>query len=173
MAFAVTSTVAPVSARIAGHRPVMPAIVVTRNTALSPSAMVMFWAMLPITDLDRAIMAGNVGDAAVQDRGVGRFQRDVGAAAHGDAEICRGKGRGIVDAVADLGHDLALLLQFADDSLLVVGEQAGPNRNAEAVADRARRRLVVAGQHHGADALGLERCERGNRVGDGARRAWR
>src|SRR3954465_8828771 len=36
MALAVTRTVAPVSARIAGHRPVMPRIVVTKNTALSP-----------------------------------------------------------------------------------------------------------------------------------------
>lgn len=42
MAFAVTSTVAPVSARIAGHRPVTPITVVTRKTAFKPRAMVMF-----------------------------------------------------------------------------------------------------------------------------------
>ena len=42
-AFSVTSTVAPVSARMAGQRPVMPRIVVTRNTALSPSAIATFW----------------------------------------------------------------------------------------------------------------------------------
>ena len=41
-AFSVTSTVAPVSARIAGQRPVMPIIVVTRNTAFNPSEMAMF-----------------------------------------------------------------------------------------------------------------------------------
>ena len=37
-AFRVTSTVAPVSARIAGHRPVSPTTVVTRKTAFNPSA---------------------------------------------------------------------------------------------------------------------------------------
>lgn len=42
IAFAVTSTVAPVSARMAGHRPVIPTTVVTRNTALSPRAIMMF-----------------------------------------------------------------------------------------------------------------------------------
>lgn len=35
---AVTSTVAPVSGRIAGPRPVTPMMVVTGNTALRPSA---------------------------------------------------------------------------------------------------------------------------------------
>jgi hypothetical protein len=42
MALVVTSTVAPVSARMAGQSPVTPRMVVTRNTALRPSAMVMF-----------------------------------------------------------------------------------------------------------------------------------
>lgn len=41
-AFNVTSTVAPVSARMAGHNPVSPITVVTRNTAFSPSATAMF-----------------------------------------------------------------------------------------------------------------------------------
>src|SRR5690606_40318841 len=39
-ALAVTTTVAPVSERMAGHRPVMPRRVVTRKTALSPRANV-------------------------------------------------------------------------------------------------------------------------------------
>jgi hypothetical protein len=41
-AFMVTMTVAPVSARIAGQRPVIPARVVTRNTAFKPSAIATF-----------------------------------------------------------------------------------------------------------------------------------
>ena len=45
--FKVTNTVAPVSARMAGQRPVRPMIVVAINTAFSPSAIVMFWRMLP------------------------------------------------------------------------------------------------------------------------------
>ncbi len=40
--------------------------------------------------------------------GVGGFERHVGAAAHGDADIGRGEGRGVVDAVADLGDHTAL-----------------------------------------------------------------
>ena len=45
-AFNVTSTVAPVSDRIAGHRPVRPASVVIKNTAFNPIATVTFWLML-------------------------------------------------------------------------------------------------------------------------------
>lgn len=41
-ALAVTSTVAPVSASIAIHNPVIPSTVVTRNTAFRPNAMVTF-----------------------------------------------------------------------------------------------------------------------------------
>lgn len=41
-ALMVTITVAPVSARIAGQSPVMPATLVTRKTAFSPSEMVTF-----------------------------------------------------------------------------------------------------------------------------------
>lgn len=42
-AFSVTRTVAPVSAMMAIQRPVTPITDVTRNTALSPSAMATFW----------------------------------------------------------------------------------------------------------------------------------
>ena len=139
IALAVTSTVAPVSARIAGHRPVMPMMVVTRNTAFSPSAMVMFCRMLRHGRLRQVDHVGDVGDAAVQHGGVGGFQRHVGAAAHGDADIGRGQRRGVVDAVADLGDDLALRLQFADDALLVFGQQLGADLDAELLCRWPRR----------------------------------
>ena len=45
-ALPVTNTVAPVSARMAGQRPVSPMTVVTRNTALRPRASVMFCLIL-------------------------------------------------------------------------------------------------------------------------------
>ena len=45
-AFAVTSTVAPVSASTASHSPVIPKSVVTRKIPFSPSAMVKFWRIL-------------------------------------------------------------------------------------------------------------------------------
>lgn len=58
MALAVTRTVAPVSARMAGQRPVIPRTVVTRNTALSPRAIAMFWRMLLMVRRERFTMAG-------------------------------------------------------------------------------------------------------------------
>ena len=48
VALAVTFTVAPVSARMAGQRPVTPASVVTRKTALRPRAIAMFCRMFRI-----------------------------------------------------------------------------------------------------------------------------
>src|SRR5690606_1998611 len=54
-ALAVTTTVAPVSERMAGHRPVMPKRVVTRKTALRPRANVTFWRMLRMVARDSSI----------------------------------------------------------------------------------------------------------------------
>jgi hypothetical protein len=102
-ALSVTSTVAPVSARIAGQRPVMPTTVVTRNTAFSPSATAMFWRMLRHGARDRSTMRGDVGRRGRAARGIRRLQRDIGAAAHGDADVGGGERRRVVDAVADLG----------------------------------------------------------------------
>ena len=65
--------------------------------------MVMFWRILrhrPLRQLDHR---GDVADAAVQHGGIGRLQRHVGAAAHGDADIGGRQRRRVVDAVADLG----------------------------------------------------------------------
>ena len=56
-AFIVTRTVAPVSARMAGHRPVSPTTVVTRNTAFNPNATAMFCLMLTIVRFDRSTIA--------------------------------------------------------------------------------------------------------------------
>src|SRR3954453_18005858 len=95
MALAVTRTVAPVSARIAGHRPVMPRIVVTKNTALSPKAIVMFWRILPIVALDSSTMRAMSSTPAVQHGRIGGFQGHMGAAAHGNADIGRCQSRGI------------------------------------------------------------------------------
>src|SRR5690625_284793 len=54
-ALTVTSTVAPVSESMAGHRPVMPVRVVTRKIALRPRAKVTFWRMLRIVARDSSI----------------------------------------------------------------------------------------------------------------------
>ncbi len=120
----VTKTVAPVSAKIAGQSPVKPSTVVTRNTALRPSAI------------------------AMQYRGIGSFQGDIGAAAHGDSDIGRRQGRRVIDTVADLGDPEFLFLQFAHDALLVLWEQFRPHLYAKLFANCCRRAPIVTGQHH-------------------------
>ena len=50
---------------------------------------------------------------------------DVGAGAHGEAEVGLGERGGVVDPVADHGHDPTLVLQAADDGDLVLGQHLG------------------------------------------------
>ncbi len=76
-------------------------------------------------------MPGDVADTAMQDGRVGGFQRHIGAAAHGDADIGGSERRRVVDAVADLGDDPALTLQLAHDALLVLRQELGAHLDAE------------------------------------------
>ena len=55
----------------------------------------------------------------------------LGAGAHGDADVGRLDGRGVVDAVAGHGDDLALLLQRVGQQHLVLG--GDPAHHADAV----------------------------------------
>ncbi len=71
MALAVTRTVAPVSARIAGQRPVRPATVVTRKTDLEPERDRDVLADVAHGASGQVDHAGEVEDPAVQDGGVG------------------------------------------------------------------------------------------------------
>jgi hypothetical protein len=72
--------------------------------------------------------ADGVGGGAqvAADQGeVGCLDGDVGAGAHREAEVGLGERGGVVDAVADHGHDPALVLQSADDVDLVLGQDLG------------------------------------------------
>ena len=76
----------------------------------------------------------------------------VRACANGNAGVSAGQGRGIVDAVAHHGY-LAVLLQLPDNGLLALGQYPGnhlihPGLSANGLGGA----LVVAGQHHHADA---------------------
>ena len=77
------------------------------------------------------------------------LDRDVGAGADREAEVgLRERGR-VVDAVADHRDDAALGLQPADDVGLVGRQHLGDHLvDADLGGDRARGRLVVAGQQH-------------------------
>ncbi len=50
---------------------------------------------------------------------------DVGAGAHGEAEVGLGQRGGVVHAVADHGHDAALGLEAPDHPGLVRGQHLG------------------------------------------------
>ena len=83
------------------------------------------------------------GDAqvAAHEGEVAGFDGDVGAGAHGDAEVGLGEGGGVVDAVADHGDDLAVGLQAADDVDLVGGQHLGDHVvDADLVGDVHGRR---------------------------------
>ena len=76
---------------------------------------------------------------------------DVGAGAHGEAEVGLGQRGGVVDAVADHRDDAAFGLQAADDVGLVGGQDLGDDLvDADLGGDRAGGRLVVAGEQDGA-----------------------
>ena len=88
----------------------------------------------------------------------GALHGDVGAGAHGDADVGRGERRRVVDAVAGHGDDAALRLVALHDRALLVGQDLGLDLlDAELAGDRLGGRPVVAGEHHDADALRLER----------------
>ena len=82
-------------------------------------------------------------------RGVNGY---VCACANGNAGVSAGQGRSVVDTVTHHSY-LAVLLQLLDDGLLALGQHPGnhlvhPGLSANGLGGA----LVVAGQHHHADA---------------------
>ena len=81
------------------------------------------------------------------------LDRDVGAGAHGDADVGGGERRRVVDAVAGHGDDAAFAAQPLDHRRLAVRQHLGLDLvDAEIARDRLRGRAVVAGEHHDAQA---------------------
>ena len=78
---------------------------------------------MPRPSLDRADDGGEVVVGEDHRRG---FLGDLGAGdAHGHADVGLAQGRGVVDAVAGHGHDVAAALQRAHDADLVLGGDPG------------------------------------------------
>ena len=98
---------------------------------------------------------GHIRDAALEQRGIGGFQRHVRAAAHGDTHVGGRQGRRVVDAVADHRH-LGITLHLVDQAQLVLRQQLGLPLDAQLAGDRLRGAAVVAGQHDRAHAHGVE-----------------
>ena len=79
---------------------------------------------------------------------VGGLDRDVGARADRDPDVGLREGGGVVDAVADHGDLLALVLESLDIAGLVLGRDLGEHAvDAELVSDGRGRALVVARDH--------------------------
>ena len=101
---------------------------------------------------------GGGAQVAGDEREVGGLDRDVGAGADREAEVGLGERGRVVDAVADHRDDAALGLQAADHVGLVGGQTSAMTVvDADLGGDRARGRLVVAGQQHGPQAERLQR----------------
>ena len=91
---------------------------------------------------------------AGQQRNPGAFDRHVGAAAHGDADIGGGQRRRVIDAVAGHGDAAAFAAQPLHHLALALRQHAGLDLvDAEGSGDRARGGEIVAGQHHDAQAV--------------------
>ena len=98
---------------------------------------------------------------AGQKRDAGAFDRDIGAAAHGDADIGRGQRRRVIDAVADHGDAAAFAAKPLHHLALALRQHAGLDLvDAERSGHRARGGEIVAGQHHDAQAVVAQRPQR-------------
>ena len=95
---------------------------------------------------------------------------DVRARADGDADVRAGERRGVVDTVADHGHLVALLLQTADDGLLLRGQHVGNGfADVQLFADGLGGLAVVAGEHDHVEAHLAEMCIRDRYLAVGGR----
>ena len=95
---------------------------------------------------------GDVQKRALHKHHIRRVDCNVGACADGNAGIGGGEGRCVVDAVAD-HSDGAIFLQLPHDSLLTARQNARDHIvHARKLADGVSRPLIIARQHHNADA---------------------
>ena len=83
---------------------------------------------------------------------------------HRHTDVGGGERRGVVDPVADHGHDLAGALQLLDDRELVLGQQGGVDPvDTGGLGDSLRHQPGVAGEHHDMVHPGL--VEAGDHLG--------
>ncbi len=132
-----------------------------------------FWRILRnVARLAWMAPATRRGSGAHQ-RNAGRFHGDVGAGAHGDADVGGRQGGRIVDAVAEHADDLASAVQLLHGLGLAIGPDAAAGFiDTDLPADFLGDQFRIAREHHGADAhrlQGLHRLEgfRAQRVGNG------
>jgi len=100
------------------------------------------------------------GGGGVEVDHVACFTCGVGAAVHGEADVCLGEGGGVVGAVSNHGDELAFGLFFADIGEFILGFGFGDELvDAGFIGDGLSGDGVVAGDHDGADADAFEDSE--------------
>src|SRR6185436_208002 len=93
--------------------------------------------------------ANDTAQVALDQRDGRALHRDIGASAHGNADISCSEGRRIVNAIARHSNPTALFAQVLDDGLFLLGQHIG--HDLIDAADISRHRFcgttVVASQH--------------------------
>ena len=118
--------------------------------------------MLRSVERESCMAAGTSRTSERMSTDIGAVDGDVGARADGDAHVCAGKRRGVVDAVADHGHACPAAERRRISRSLSCGEHAGYHLIcADQALDSLRRAFVVAREHDGAQAHGAQLLKRG------------
>ena len=120
----------------------------------------------PLADRDH-----DRGEVVVGQDHVGRFLADVGPGhAHGDADVGRPEGGGVVHPVARHGHDVAVGLQGVDEAQLVLGRHAGVHgRRARQVPQALVVEALEVGPERARGSPRAPDAEVGGDAGGGAR----
>ena len=99
---------------------------------------------------------------------VGGLDGHVGAGADGESDVGSGEGGGVIDAVADHRHRIALRLEFCDFVGLAFRPHAGDHMtfvDTDLACDGACGGRIVSREHDGFDATFAEQFDGLARVG--------
>ena len=92
--------------------------------------------------------ACNIQQIVFHQNNIGRFHRHICSGANGNSYICSGKGRSVVDAIADHGSLFAALLEAADFLFLILREDFSDDTiHTDLAADSLSGLFVISGEH--------------------------
>src|SRR5580658_4746339 len=107
--------------------------------------------------------ASDPAEVAFEQCDAGAFERDVGAGAHGDANVGLGEGGSVVHAVTGHGDDAAFGLEFFYDCRFLIGQNFSLKIvDSKFARESLRGGAAVASEHHNADVVFAERGDRGD-----------
>ena len=106
--------------------------------------------------------AQDSGEVSFYERDAATFHGDVGAGAHGDADVGLGECGRVVDTVAGHGDDSSLLLQFLHHFGFSFGQNFGlefVSLQAQLVRHGCSRGAAVSREHHDVDPLASQAAQ--------------